>query len=87
MSSRDRCFKCRHGIDQGIWPAKFIGLTGFQNRTTQENLFTQPPEILSFQNLFIPGILISILWKIGCLKHLIRSIARKHYDTVDHGAR
>ncbi len=28
---------------------------------------TQPPETRTFQNLFIPGILINILWKIECL--------------------
>ena len=36
---------------------------------------TQQPETETYQDLFIPGVLINILWKTRCIQYLIRSTA------------
>ena len=56
-----------------------------QNEHKQINsISVYTPEIGSFHNLFIPGILVNIWWKIGCLKHLIRNILGAHNGLLDH---
>ncbi len=54
-----------------------MALHDFENIYTN---FRQQNETSFLQDLFIPGILINIWWKIGCLQHLIRSISREHNE-------
>ena len=42
--------------------------------------FTQLPETRTVQNLFMPGMLINIWWKIRCLQHLNRNILGDHNE-------